>query len=276
MKKIMIALLVGLVTFTVTIENADARRFGGGASMGHYSRSSSGFSSSGSSASQHGYANQPGARASQSQRNGQAGAMAQRRSSGLLPGLLAGGLLGALFFGGAFHGIQFGDILIIAVIAFGIYWFMSRRRTSQARSSSTQQANQRGFSAAPGAQPQGAVPAWFNRDRFLDDAKQHFTNLQKAWDANNLDEIQTFVTPELYNLLKAERAKQPSDNQTEIVRLFAELGNVQQFGQQAEASVLFHGVIRENGQQSEFNELWHLKREVRDQSPWFIQGIEQR
>lgn len=42
---------------------------------------------------------------------------------GLLGGLLAGGLLAA-FFGGAFEGIQFMDILIMGLIAFVIFKFM--------------------------------------------------------------------------------------------------------------------------------------------------------
>ncbi len=42
---------------------------------------------------------------------------------GLLGGLLAGGLLAA-FFGGAFEGIQFMDILIIGLIAFVIFKLM--------------------------------------------------------------------------------------------------------------------------------------------------------
>lgn len=100
-------------------------------------------------------------------------------------------------------------------------------------------------------------------------------DLQRAWDNNDFAKIQEFVTPELYNLLRKERAEQSANNQTEIVRLFAELGDVREYGQQAEATVLFHGVMKEDGQDNEFNETWHLIREVRDQSPWHIQGIEQ-
>ncbi len=40
---------------------------------------------------------------------------------GILGGLLAGGLLAALFGSGAFEGIQFMDILIIAVLAFILF-----------------------------------------------------------------------------------------------------------------------------------------------------------
>ena len=53
-----------------------------------------------------------------------------------------------------------------------------------------------------------------------------FSALQRAWDNNDLSKIQEYVTPELYNLLREERANQPANNRTEIVRLFVELGDV--------------------------------------------------
>ena len=52
-------------------------------------------------------------------------------------------------------------------------------------------------------------------------------------------------------------------------------GGVQEFANQAEARVLFHGVLKGNGSETEFNETWHLIREMRDDAPWYIQGIEQ-
>lgn len=272
MRQLIITLLVGFMTFGIAVDNADARRFGGGASMGHYSRSSSATSGSAASTPRQAPASRPAAAGS--------------RFMGPMAGLLAGGLIGAMFFGGAFNGLRFADILLIALVIFAIYLFMRSRRQAYA---SHQQANQH-YQQHQGQQPQqqafnatqagggsyGTTPTWFNRERFLEDAKGHFTNLQKSWDDNNLSDMQDYVTPELYNLLRQERAKQPDNNRTEVIKLFAELGNIQQFGQKAEASVLFHGVIKENGEQNEFSEVWHLVRDVRDQAPWYIQGIEQR
>jgi len=99
--------------------------------------------------------------------------------------------------------------------------------------------------------------------------------LQRAWDNNDFSGIQEYVTPELYNLLREERAQQPANNRTEVERLFAELGSVQEVGPRAEASVIFHGILDENGERSEFNETWHLVRELREGAPWYVQGIEQ-
>lgn len=54
----------------------------------------------------------------------------------------------------------------------------------------------------------------------LGSAKEHFMKLQCAWDNNDFSQTPKRVTPELYNLLHQERAEQPANNRTEVVRLF--------------------------------------------------------
>lgn len=282
MRHLLITLLIGLMSFGLAVEHADAKRFGGGKSFGSYSRSASPSSSQ---------ATTPPRQAQQGTRAAGGG---MSRFMGPLAGIMAGGLIASLLFGGAFSGIRFMDILLIALLGF-IAWkvLAARRRASNTgahdghhdqRQQHHQQRQTHDFGptsggAASGAGAAGAAmgsePAWFNREQFLSGAKEHFMNLQRAWDNNDFEKIQEFVTPELYNLLRKERAEQSANNQTEVVRLFAELGDVREYGQQAEATVLFHGIMKEDGQDNEFNETWHLIREVRDQSPWYIQGIEQ-
>ena len=50
---------------------------------------------------------------------------------GLLGGLAIGGILGALFFGGAFEGVNFFDILMIALIGFLAYKLLFAKRRTQ-------------------------------------------------------------------------------------------------------------------------------------------------
>ncbi|MFC0268926.1 Tim44 domain-containing protein [Kushneria aurantia] len=269
LRHLFITLLIGMMTFGMAIEHADARRFGGGSSLGSYSRSSG-----------------PAHQATTPPRQAQQGTRAMGGASrfmGPLAGIMAGGLFAALLFGGAFDGIRFMDILLIALLAFIAFRFLAARRRATHGGPATHQHQQRqthDFGGASGGTAGGAVnmgttPAWFDREQFLSGAKEHFINLQRAWDNNDFERIQEYVTPELYNLLRSERAKQSANNRTEIVRLFAELGDVREYGQQAEATVLFHGIVSEDGVENEFNETWHLTREVRDQAPWYIQGIEQ-
>ena len=294
MRHIMIALMVALLAFGTTIETANAARFGGGGSSGKMSRSigggssysSSNFGNRGAATSQ-----QNAARTANTANNARGGLS---RFLGPLAGFAAGGLLASMLFGGHFSMPGITDLLIIGVIAYFGYRFLKRRREATASVSSQDgsslgNAPNNGFSrqqngmdydtqasqndALHGAGP--SVPADFERESFLNDMRQRFEQMQKAWDANNMAQIQDNVTPEFYNVLNAERRKQPENNVTEIVRLFVEMGHMQSVGSQEEATVLFHGIIREQGQEQEFNETWHLIREQRPNEKWYLQGIEQ-
>lgn len=277
--RLIVMLLVAILGVGLAVDSADARRIGGGKSVGSFSRQ----------------ANPPSATSSSTARPNQATPASAPRKGGFLGGmfggLLAGGLLGALFFGGAFDELRMMDILLIAGLAFLLFKLFARRRTANAGatggqggpaqpSEPTQWSREQHDSPAMtggGHAPSGPVadPEWFDRERFLGGAKEHFMTLQRAWDNNDLSGIQEYVTPELYNLLREERANQPANNRTEVVHLFAELGGVREYDNQAEARVLFHGVLNENGEKTEFNETWHLIRNLRDGAPWYVQGIEQ-
>ncbi|OHV10848.1 Tim44 domain-containing protein [Kushneria phosphatilytica] len=282
MRNLLITLMIGLMSFGLAVEHAEAKRFGGAKSFGSYSRSTHSSNSTSRATTPPRQATNPGR-------------SHMPRFLGPLAGVLAGGLIASLLFGGAFDGIRFMDILLIALAAFIAFRFLRRRTTSPQTQShggsfgtgTTQHQNhqhrdmQNDVSSSTG-QDHGSAPLsgtttpdWFDREQFLGGAKEHFMSLQRAWDNNDLEKIQEYVTPELYNLLRQERAEQPANNRTEIVRLFAELGDVREFGQQAEATVIFHGILNENGEQTEFNETWHLTRQVKSGAPWYIQGIEQ-
>jgi len=169
------------------------------------------------------------------------------------------------------------DILLVASVAFLLFRLLARRSAVAAGPTPTGQP-QSFQTDSSGNATDGAFatePDWFDRERFLSGAKEHFMTLQRAWDNHDFSGIQEYVTPELYNLLREERANQPANNRTEVVRLFAELGSVREIAQQAEATVIFHGLLDENGEENEFNETWHLIRELPDGAPWDVQGIEQ-
>ena len=296
MRHIIIALMVALLSLGTTIEAANAARFGGGGSSGKMSRSigggssysSSSFSNRGSAAQQNATRNST-ANASNASRGGLS------RFMGPLAGFLAGGLLASLLFGGHFSMPGITDILIIAAIAYFGYRFLKRR--APAAESNAQAQNGQPYNGASNAsysrqhdqnsaadQYQGGnassaaelnEPSNFDREAFLKEMRKRFEQLQKAWDAKDMARIQDNVTPEYYNVLNAERRNQPENNVTEIVRLFVEMGHVQSVGNQEEATVLFHGIIREQGQDQEFNETWHLIREQRPDGKWYLQGIEQ-
>ena len=275
MRQFLVMLVVGLLTLGPAIDYAEARRMGGGGNVGSFSRS----------------ADRPAAAPNQAApaRQSQSQAAGGSRMPGMLGGLLAGGLLAALFFGGAFDELRMMDILLIAGLAFAVIWFLRRRTAMAGAGGTAPQASGQPPASAPQPDAQAFQastplsggtafanePEWFDRERFLSGAKEHFMTLQRAWDNHDFSGIQEYVTPELYNLLREERARHPANNRTEIVRLFAEMGDIREVGKQAEATVIFHGILDENGEQTEFNETWHLIRELRDDAPWYLQGIEQ-
>lgn len=266
MRHLLVMLVVGVLGFGLAVDHADARRLGGGKTFGSQSRT---------------VQQQPAATQNQATGNRATQARPGSRMGGMLGGLLAGGLLAALFFGGAFDELRLMDILLVAGAAFLLFKLFARRRPAMADGPGQPDAptGPRSFQAAQAPLGSGAAfasePEWFDRERFLGGAKEHFMTLQRAWDNNDFAGIQEYVTPELYNLLREERDRQPANNRTEIVRLFAELGDIREVDQEAEATVIFHGIIAENGEENEFNETWHLTRQLRDGAPWYLQGIEQ-
>lgn len=278
LRQFFVMLLVSVMGMSAAIEYAEARRMGGGGNVGSMSRSADRPAST------------PAQQQAQPAQQGQAGAAAARRGGmgGMMGGLLAGGLLAALFFGGAFDELRMMDLLVmVGVAALAVFAFRAFMRQRRPATQAGYQREQHGnaapaptsfsSSAAPGSLASGLqnTPDWFDKERFLGGAKEHFMTLQRAWDNNDFSQIQEYVTPELYNLLREERAQEPANNRTEVVRLFAELGDINEYDGVAEATVIFHGLLEENGEQTEFNETWHLTRAMRDQAPWYLQGIEQ-
>lgn len=286
-------LLLGLL---MPMEDAHAKRFGGGFSLGKsYSTPKRVTPAPASSRTQD---------AQKAATPNQAGATTRRSGfGGLMGGLLAGGLLGALFFGGAFDGIQLMDVLLIALVGFVLFKLFARKKSAQPAyaggaapepeprtqpwgAQRTQAEPQPQFRPEPAAtadnthlaEPELTLPAWFNREAFLTQACDHFTRLQKAWDESNWEEIASYTTPELCAELKAQRARFPERQHTEVVSVMAELLNYVEEQGQAVVSIHFYGWLREDEQSdtAEFSEIWHLSRDLSaDNADWFIVGIDQ-
>lgn len=282
MKNLLLMLLVGLFSLGLVIDDAEARRFGGGKSLGKqfpsYSRQASPSQNQQSAATRQ--AKQPAATSGAS------------RWLGPLAGLAAGGLLAAMLFGDGFEGLQFLDFLLIAGLAFlGFKLFKAMR----ARSVSS--AQQRYAAAGPitgagtfetpeigsGLPGNRAVmpssrPAWFNEQEFLHAAKTHFIRLQAAWDAGDMKDIREYTTPELFAELTLERQQSDQDQFTEVVSLNADLLDVVTLGDQVTASVRYTGLIREaqGAEPQAFSEVWHIQRALDDpQANWYVAGIQQ-
>ncbi|WP_128611078.1 Tim44 domain-containing protein [uncultured Pseudomonas sp.] len=276
---IALALCVGL---TLSLD-ANAKRFGGGKSAGsapiHQTRQAT--------------PNTPAA-APTAPGRAPAAASGASRWLGPLAGLAAGGLLASMFMGDGFEGFQIMDFLIIALIAFLVFRFIAARRRQQQphmampgnapmqREAQGQpaQPNIFGGSTAPAAAPSPVInaPAWFNEQSFLAAARNHFQSLQQHWDANEMDKIAEFVTPQMLEFLKRERAELGDGFQsTYIDNLDVQLDGVDERDDRTDATLTFRGVSKNSrfDQGEQFSESWHMVRAKGENQPWLVTGIRQ-
>ena len=271
---IAMALCIGL---TMSLD-ANAKRFGGGKSFG--------------SAPSHQTRQAAPAAAAPAAAGAAAKAGGASRWLGPLAGLAAGGLLASMFMGGGFQGMQFFDILIMAVIAFLIFRFIAARRRKQAdmMAPAGHAPMQReafdakpagsifGGSAAPAARPVINAPAWFNEQNFLEAARNHFQSLQQHWDANEMDKIAEFVTPQMLDFLKRERADLGDGFQsTYIDNLTVQLDGLDDRADKTIATLTFSGLSKSSrfDQGEAFSESWNMERQQGDNQPWLVAGIRQ-
>ena len=274
---IAMALCIGL---TMSLD-ANAKRFGGGKSFG--------------SAPSH--QTRQAAPASPAAAPAAAGAAAKAggasRWLGPLAGIAAGGLLASMFMGDGFQGMQIFDILIMAVIAFVIFRFIAaRRRKQQADLAPAGHApmQREAFDAKPAtasifgggssatARPVINAPAWFNEQSFLEAARNHFQSLQQHWDANEMDKIAEFVTPQMLEFLKRERADLGDGfNSTYIDNLTVQLDGLDDRADKTIATLTFSGLSKTSrfDQGEAFSESWNMERVQGENQPWLVAGIRQ-
>jgi len=218
-----------------------------------------------------------------------AGAGNRGMMGGMLGGLLAGSLLGALFFGGAFENIQLMDILLFGGIAFLLFKLFKGKAASTMQRQATAggpavETSQLSSGAATGASVGTGdipfnLPKGFDSEQFLNIARDHFKELQQAWNDYDMDKVREFCSPALYAQLAAQRAENAGAEHTEVEFLDAEIVRADSNAHLAEISVLYTGRTRDTSDdsQDDVNETWHLERDLRQpDSPWLIVGIQQR
>ncbi|MEX3688155.1 Tim44 domain-containing protein [Paraburkholderia sp. BR14263] len=297
--------------------DAEARRMGGGRSFGKQSSTATQRSTTpppaqptpANPAQQAGAQRAPGTPAPTP-----APAPARNRWLGPIAGLAAGlgiaALLSHFGLGEAFAGMM-ANMIVIAIIAFIAVWlirkFMSRRRAAEPAyqggyasnsmnpSSGGYQPQEPRYTAPPTGQylapeanplstPQidtpaaASIPAGFDTEAFVRNAKVYFVRLQAAWDAGNMDDIREFTTPEMFAEIRVDlagRGAQP--NQTDVVQLNADLLGVEDRGSEYLASVRFSGLIREamGEPAAPFVEVWNLSKSRTSGEGWLLAGIQQ-
>jgi len=285
MKRLLLTFFALVLSAGLGMSSAEAKRLGGGKSSGMQRESVSQPAPSAPSATA-----APTAA-------GAAAAQAPRRNSWLGPvaGLAAGLGLAAL----ASHlgfGEELGSIMLIALLVMGavvVFRLLTRRR-GQAEpamkyagagagggmpSASSPYAPQPAMPAAASAVGAARLPAGFDAEGFVRQAKLNFLRLQAANDASNLDDLREFTTPEMFAELQMQlRERGAAAQHTEVMDLHGEVLECVEEGARYVVSVRFHGLIREEAgaPAADFDEVWHLVKPVQGSGGWAVAGIQQR
>lgn len=278
------------VAFSLSFE-AHAKRLGGGNSLGaapsHQSQSRQADAPAAAPSPSVAPTHTPASMPSQAPTPRPSGAS---RWLGPLAGLAAGGLLASLFMGDGFEGIQALDIILLLVVAGLVFYVLSvRKRQAQpsmagAPSSPSVTTAARDAligTAASGAKPVRApiqAPAWFNEQNFLAAAQEHFTELQRYWNVNDMDRIAEFVTPQMLALLKQERDRLGAGHQTtQVEGLQVQLDGVDDLADKTVATLTFIGWSKDSmfDKGERFSESWRMERVQGPDQPWLLAGIRQ-
>lgn len=246
-----------------------------------------------------------------------AAAAAPKRSwmgpvAGLAAGLGLAALASYLGFGEAFANILMIALLAMAVL-FVVGYFMRKRAQGQGpalagagnlgggaprqqpqaggmfRSGPTEEPRQGGSiigsrigsgiaNPAVAAGAVGNIPADFDAAAFARNAKDQFMALQAANDAGDLQRLRDYLTPEMFEAVRAdiqERGDAPLN--TEVFGLSAQVLDVAQEADRYVVSVRFTGGVREEAGAApeDLDEVWHLTKPRSGMGGWVIAGIQQ-
>jgi predicted lipid-binding transport protein (Tim44 family) len=127
------------------------------------------------------------------------------------------------------------------------------------------------------SRPEG-LPADFDAEAFERIAKTIFIRMQAANDAGDLNDLRSFTTPEMFAVARLDlQDRQGKAQATDVVKVDAEVLDLEREGERQVVSVRFHGQIREepDAPTEDFDEVWHLVR-WGDNPSWAIAGIQQR
>ncbi len=265
--------------------DAEARRVGGGSSMGRQSGNLQRQATPPARTPQQ--SQQAAPNAAPAAAGAAAGATAGAARSGMsrwlgpIAGIAAGiglaSLLSHFGLGGAMAEM-IGSLLLIGLVIFAVLFIVRRLRGGAAQPAFQGAGNNRQprnepapmarealspVSSAPAAAPvasmaaatpaaseAGAVGEWgipsdFDTMNFLRHSKDYFVKLQGVWDRGNIDELRELVTDDLLAELGQQMSQRDGDNVTEVVLLNAELLGIETVSDGHLASVRFSGMLRE-------------------------------
>lgn len=275
MKRLLFIFTLVFSFMSLLSTTAEAKRFGGGSSIGK----------------QRSMSPQQTQKAPAAAPATPAAPAAGNKWLGPLAGLAIGAGLGALFASGALGGLggALGGILaalaIGAVVMMLLAYFRKKQQPAMQYagagapySGSNEPVSQTNGNVTRLDATAGNIPADFPVDAFLRSAKTTFIRLQAANDRKDLNDIREYTTPEMYAEISMQFAERGDAAQkTDVVSVAANLLEVAYENDTAIASVRMSGQLRENDSATEnFDEVWHVQKNLKDdKAVWLLSGIQQ-
>ena len=280
MKRLLIALFAATLGLALFVQDAEAKRLGGGGSFG-MNRSAPTMRPAPAPSAPSAAPTAPAATPQPAvpQPSG------ARRWLGPLAGIAAGIGLAALF---SHIGLGGGmaDLMMILLLVMLAVFVIRRLFGGRQPAGNLQYAGAEPQRFEPVAMPAGGtagpavagLPAGFDAEGFLRQAKLNFVRLQAANDAGDMADLKQFTTPEVFaevQMQYEERGR--SRQQTDVVHLDAELIDFATEDTRHIASVRFHGQLRETPEAAPapFDEIWHLVKPTDGSEGWRVAGIQQ-
>jgi predicted lipid-binding transport protein (Tim44 family) len=209
-----------------------------------------------------------------------------------LAGLAAGLGLGWLFAQGGFGAVASALLMVLlaGVAVFALMRLLSKRRPQGAQLQYAGFGNETVAAPPPSQLPGDAgvqpnyrsqfvsnIPAGFDVEAFLKEARRNFQRLQQANDRGDLARLRQVTTEDMFNTLKDDVVGHSGAQQTDVVTLNAALLELVTEGELHWASVRFSGSIREEASvpAEPFEEIWHMRKPVNGSSGWLLAGIQQ-
>jgi len=291
MKNFVLMAAAVVLSFTLSIGDAEAKRLGSGTSSGMQRQSVA--PSSPPSATKQAPTAAPAAAPAPA-------AQPKRSWMGPLAGLAAGLGLAALAshfgFGEELANMMMIGLLVMAVVM--VIGFVMRKKAAASQQGGLQYANagagdnyarpapaeftpaggSSSYAPAATAASTGSIPADFDVDAFVRNAKVNFIRLQAANDTGNLDDIREFTTPEMFGEIKLAMGERGNAKQeTDVVQVNAEVLDVAEEASRYIVSVRFSGLIREekDAAAGPFDEIWHMTKPRDGSRGWTLAGIQQ-
>lgn len=302
---------------TVGVDDAEARRLGGGKSAGMQRQNTTAPPSTPGNATNAPGQAAPAAGAAAAAAPAAAAAAGKRSWMGPIAGLAAGIGLMALAshfgFGEAMANMMMMGLLVMAVL-FVVALIMRKRAAAQngglagaggvgrMGGNPLQQQRQPDVAfrtAEPVQRPGGSligsrlmggtplagvdtqvghIPADFDAAAFARNAQDQFMALQAANDARDLGRLRDYLTPEMFEAVRADIVDRgDAPQQTEVFGLQAQVLDVAEEADRYVVSVRFTGSVREQhgAVPEDLDEVWHLAKPRTGFGGWVIAGIQQ-